>query len=195
MLKTSDCGQDFNCPISPHVVKKPLLHIYFGLFTNSDRLLYIANARELTEPLAHSVLNQFITVFFSRTKILNHLNPCLGISISCIFCLFYLFLFLLWPSCQHPFISKCSWTSCCSRCFSFLSCPHHKINRPRPLLLTTSKHLAGGHGSSKPPREVYVRQNVSAKKTKTKPQGPSEILRLSSSHFQKVEWQKELLVL
>lgn len=91
-----------------------------------------------------------------------------------------------------PFTSKCLWTSYCSFCFSFLSCPHHKINRPRPLLLTAANHFAEGHGSSKPQRDVYVRQNMSAK---TKTQGPLEILRLSSSHFQKVEWQKELLVM
>lgn len=71
-------------------------------------------------------------------------------------------------SVSTPFTSKCLQTSCWSRCFSFLSCPRYKINRPRPLLLTASNRLAEGHGSSKPQREVYVLQNMSAKKSKNK---------------------------
>lgn len=46
----------------------------------------------------------------------------------------------------------------CWCCSFFLSPLHHKINRPRPLLLSTSNHFTAGHGSSKPQRDMSVKK-------------------------------------
>lgn len=63
----------------------------------------------------------------------------------------------------------------CQCSFSSLSSPHHEINRPGPLLLSTSNHFAAGHGSSKPQRDMSVKKRDEERKEG----GPLKIFCLS----------------
>ena len=72
-----------------------------------------------------------------------------------------------------------------------LSSPHHEINRPGPLLLSTSNHFTAGHGSSKPQRDMSVKKRDEERKRG----GPfKDILSLSLSPFEKVQRKSGLLL-
>lgn len=94
-----------------------------------------------------------------RMKIFNHFNPLL----STFFSWLYFFLSSVTILSVSTSSTNCASTSCCSRCFSFLSCPHHKINRPRPLLLTAwQKDMAALN-----PRDVSVRKKRKESKNRS----------------------------